>query len=79
MCSIGDMDLEGYGVPHDYDEAMRWYLIAASRGHFFAMETLGGLWENVPLNDLIAAMHLGQPGNVVKPDIVQSYCWYVRP
>jgi hypothetical protein len=34
------------------------------------METLGGLWENVPLNDLVAAVRSGQPDNVFKPDIV---------
>ena len=66
------------GLPHDHDEAMKWYTIAASRGHIFSMETLGGLWENVPINDLVAAMRAGQPDNVFKPDIVQSYCWRMR-
>ncbi len=66
------------GMPHDHEEAMRWYTIAASRGHIFSMETLGGLWENVPINDLVAAMRSGQPDNVFKPDIVQSYCWRMR-
>jgi TPR repeat protein len=66
------------GMPHDHDEAIRWYTTAASRGHIFSMETLGGLWENVPINDLVAAMRSGQPDNVFKPDIVQSYCWRLR-
>src|SRR5262249_38830572 len=67
------------GVPHDHDEAMRWYTIAASRGHVFAMATLGGLWENVPLNDLVAAMRSGQYDKpVFKPDVLQSYCWRTR-
>src|SRR5262249_8164750 len=62
----------------DHDEAMKWYTIAASRGHIFSMEILGDLWENVPLNDFVAAMRAGQPDNVFKPDIVQSYCWRMR-
>jgi TPR repeat protein len=66
------------GLPHDHDEAMKWYTIAASRGHIFSMEMLGGLWENVPINDLVAAMRAGQPDRVFKPDIVQSYCWRMR-
>lgn len=76
---IAELFLRGTsGMPHDHDEAMRWYTIAASRGHIFSMETLGGLWENVPLNDFVAAMRAGQLDNVFKPDIVQSYCWRMR-
>jgi TPR repeat protein len=76
---IAELFLRGTsGMPHDHDEAMRWYTIAASRGHIFSMETLGGLWENVPMNDFLAAMRAGQPDNVFKPDIVQSYCWRMR-
>lgn len=76
---IAELFLRGTsGMPHDHDEAMRWYTIAASRGHIFSMEMLGGLWENVPMNDFVAAMRAGQPDNVFKPDIVQSYCWRMR-
>ena len=76
---IAELFLRGTsGMPHDHDEAMRWYTIAASRGHIFSMEMLGGLWENVPLNDFVAAMRAGQPDNVFKPDIVQGYCWRMR-
>jgi TPR repeat protein len=66
------------GLSSDHDEAMKWYAIAAGRGNISAMSTLGGLWENVPLNDLVAAMRAGTPDRVFKPDIVQSYCWRMR-
>ena len=66
------------GLAHDHDEAMKWYARAAQRGNVTAMSTLGGLWENVPWNDLIDAMKSGQTSKVFKPDIVQSYCWRVR-
>jgi len=76
---IAELFLRGSsGMPGDHDEAMKWYAIAASRGHIFSMEMLGGLWENVPLNDFVAAMRAGQPDNVFKPDIVQGYCWRMR-
>ena len=66
------------GLPHDHDEAMKWYTIAANSGHVFSMATLGGLWENVPWNDLAAALRAGQTDRVFKPDVVQSYCWRMR-
>lgn len=68
------------GLPHDHEEAMKWYTRAAGRGHVFAMTILGGLWENVPLNDLIDAMRAGQfpLKRRFEPDVVQSYCWRVR-
>jgi TPR repeat protein len=66
------------GLAHDHDEAMKWYTRAAARGHVTSMSTLGGLWQNVPLNDLVAAMRSGSPDHVFKPDIVQSYCWRMR-
>jgi TPR repeat protein len=66
------------GLSRDHDEAMKWYAVAASRGNVSAMSTLGGLWENVPPNDLVAAMRAGTPDRVFKPDIVQSYCWRMR-
>jgi TPR repeat protein len=67
------------GLTRDHEEAMKWYARAAGRGHVFSMATLGGLWENVPLNDLVDAMRAGQfPIRKFEPDIVQSYCWRVR-
>lgn len=69
------------GLPHDHEEAMRWYTLAASRGHVFSMATLGGLWQNRPMNDLLDALKAGQfPSSkpIFEPDIVQSYCWRVR-
>ena len=40
------------------------------------MAILGGLWENVPLNDLVDAMRAGQfpAKRRFEPDIVQSFC-----
>jgi TPR repeat protein len=68
------------GMPRDHEEAMRWYAIAASRGHVFSMATLGGLWENQPMADLAerfkSGQYLSQPA--FQPDVVQSYCWRVR-
>jgi TPR repeat protein len=65
------------GMPRDHEEAMRWYTIAASRGHVFSMATLGGLWENQPWADLIDALKRSR-APTFEPDIVQSYCWRVR-
>jgi TPR repeat protein len=68
------------GLPHDHEEAMKWYTLAASRGHVFSMATLGGLWQNRPMADLLDALKAGQfPARATfEPDIVQSYCWRVR-
>ncbi|MBV8190518.1 MAG: sel1 repeat family protein [Alphaproteobacteria bacterium] len=68
------------GMVRDHEEAMRWYAIAASRGHVFSMATLGGLWENRPLADVIDALKNPQmsPRATFEPDVVQSYCWRVR-
>jgi TPR repeat protein len=68
------------GMPRDHEEAMRWYTIAASRGHVFSMATLGGLWENRPMADILDALKAGQVPSrqAFEPDIVQSYCWRVR-
>jgi hypothetical protein len=54
--------------------------LAASRGHVFSMATLGGLWENQPMSDLMDALKRFQmpPRPTFEPDIVQSYCWRVR-
>ena len=59
---------------------MKWCARAAGRDHVFAMTILGGLWENVPLNDLVDAMRACQfaPKRLFEPDIVQSYCWRAR-
>jgi hypothetical protein len=44
------------------------------------MATLGGLWENRPMADLLDALKAGQfpSKQTFEPDIVQSYCWRVR-
>jgi hypothetical protein len=46
------------------------------------MATLGGLWENTPIVDIMAyakAIGAGQtPEQMFEPDVVRSYCWRVR-
>jgi TPR repeat protein len=67
------------GLPHDHDEAMKWYARAASHGNIDAMATLGGLWANTPMTDILEAMKAGRiPQQTFEPDIVQSYCWRAR-
>ncbi len=68
------------GLPRDHEEAMKWYTRAAQRGHVLAMSTLGGLWQNAPMADLLDAMKAGQFPIKQKfvPDVVQGYCWRVR-
>jgi TPR repeat protein len=68
------------GMPRDHEEAMRWYAIAASRGHVFSIATLGGLWENRPFADVMDSLKNYQmpPKPTFEPDVVQSYCWRVR-
>ena len=77
---IADLGLIGTnGLPHDHEEAMKWYTISASHGNLHAMATLGGLWENAPMIDLSKVLETGRiPEQTFEPDIVQSYCWRVR-
>jgi TPR repeat protein len=79
--SIANLYLVGTnGMPRDHEEAMKWYALAASRGHLLSMATLGSLWQNRPMADLFDALKAGQfpPRPTFEPDIVQSYCWRMR-
>jgi TPR repeat protein len=77
---IADLYLIGTnGLPHDHEEAMKWYTISASHGNLHAMATLGGLWENAPMIDLAKVLETGRiPMQTFEPNIMQSYCWRVR-
>jgi TPR repeat protein len=67
------------GLPHDHAEGMRWYTVAADLGDVDSMATLGGMWRNTPMIDILDAMRKGQiPKQTFEPDIVQGYCWMVR-
>ncbi|MCZ6588729.1 MAG: tetratricopeptide repeat protein [Alphaproteobacteria bacterium] len=51
---LGNMYLEGHGVPQDYAEAAKWYRLAAEQGHADAQFSLGLMYANdegVPRND----------------------------
>jgi TPR repeat protein len=67
------------GLPRDHDEGMRWYTVAASHGDVDSMVTLGSMWRNAPMADVLDALEKGQiPRQRFQPDIVQGYCWLVR-
>jgi TPR repeat protein len=57
----GSMYEGGHGVPKDYVEAVRWYRLAADRGHAAAQLSLGVMYQ------------LGQG---VPKDYVQAYMWF---
>ena len=58
---LGVMFANGYDVPEDDAEAVRWYLKAAEQGHAFAQASLG----------LMYAMGQGVP-----EDYIQAYAWF---
>jgi uncharacterized protein len=46
MNHLGYAYEEGYGVPRDPAEAIRWYLKAAEGGNIYAMNNLGLAYRN---------------------------------
>lgn len=49
--NLGGMYANGWGVPQDYAEAVRWYRLAAEQGYAFAQYNLGHIYstgEGVP-------------------------------
>ena len=51
----------GWGVPKDYDEAIKWYRLAAAQGDAFAQNNLGGMYKT---------------GQGVAKDYVEAIKWY---
>jgi TPR repeat protein len=43
---LGFMYAHGIGVPHDYQEALKWYRLAANQGNADAQYNLGVMYEN---------------------------------
>ena len=60
----GSMYRSGDGVPRNYREALRWYLIAAEQGSMEAEACLGYLCFT--------------GGEGVRPDFRESFRWYLR-
>ena len=60
--SLGQMYLQGKGVPQDYTQAVSWHRKAAEQGAALAQFTLGSMYE----------------GGIVglEPDYVQAHKWY---
>lgn len=58
---LGGMYQNGDGLPQNYTEALKWYLLAAQQGHSLAQAYLG-------------QMHLSGEG--VPKDIRRAYMWY---
>ncbi len=56
-----------HGLPSDRAEGLKWYAVAASHGDLDAMQSLGSLWRNAPIDD-----------RTFKTDVVLAYCWLVR-
>jgi len=51
---LGDMYEQGQGVPQDYEEAVKWYRLAANQGNAYAQVNLGTMYDNgtgVPQDD----------------------------
>jgi TPR repeat protein len=44
--NLGVMYANGYGVPQDYAEAVRWYRLAAGQGNAKAQYNLGLMYYN---------------------------------
>ena len=44
--NLGVMYENGRGVPQDYDEAVKWYRLAAAQGDADAQNNLGVMYEN---------------------------------
>ena len=51
---LGVIHAKGQGVPKDYEEAIKWFHMAAEQGHAEAQSNLGGMYfkgEGVPEDD----------------------------
>lgn len=59
--NLGNMYFDGNGVPLDYAQSVKWYLLAADRGNTDAQIALGFLYKY---------------GEAVRFDYVQSYKWF---
>ena len=44
--NLGLMYENGLGVPKDYDEAVKWYRLAAAQGDALAQNNLGWMYDN---------------------------------
>jgi TPR repeat protein len=58
--ALGDMYVNGEGVPQDFAEAVAWYRKAAKQGHAFAQGDLGLMYAE---------------GEGVPQDFVQAHLW----
>jgi hypothetical protein len=57
--TLGVMYADGFGVPEDDVEAVRWYRLAAEQGNAIAQNHLGFMYDNgdgVPQNFMLAYM-----------------------
>ena len=55
--SLGNIYKEGYGVPRDYPEAIKWYKLSAEQGNSYAEYNLGYMYfheQGVPQNSKYA-------------------------
>jgi hypothetical protein len=52
---------KGQGVPQDYQEAVKWYRLAAAQGNQFAQINLGVMYTN---------------GTGVRQDFVRAHMWF---
>ena len=59
--NLGNMYFDGNGVPQDYAESVKWYLLAADQGNADAQIALGFLYEY---------------GDAVPLDYVQAHKWF---
>ena len=58
--NLGLMYYNGQGLPQDYDEAAKWYRLAAEQGNATAQSNLGSMYYS---------------GEGVPQDYVQAYMW----
>jgi TPR repeat protein len=52
---------KGQGAPQDYQEAVKWYRLAAAQGHQFAQISLGVMYTS---------------GTGVRQDFVRAHAWF---
>ncbi len=58
---LGDMYIDGEGVPHDYKQTVKWYRLSAEQGYEAAQNALGSMYYH---------------GNGVLQDYVLAHMWY---
>jgi uncharacterized protein len=61
QATLGLLYDTGYGVPHDLDEAVKWYRMAALQGDKSARYNLGQMYDT---------------GQGVPQDVVRAYMWF---